>query len=342
MLPNITRILTIIAVTPAFCAPIWTVQTSSTTASLRGVSAVSAAVAWASGSGGTYLLTTDGGATWSAGKVAGAGDLDFRAVRALDSRTAWLMSSGPGIASRIYKTSDGGEHWKLLFTNPDSDGFFDALAFWDAQHAIVLGDPVGGQFVVLTTVDGGKTWQRRKTPSALKGEGAFAASNSSLVVRDTGEAWFGTGGPAGARVFHSSDGGVNWEVAPTPLCHDGAGSGIFSVAFSTVLQGLAVGGDYGKPAETAGNIAITFDGGLTWTKPPGSPPHGYRSAVAYIPGQKMWIAVGTSGSDVSNDGQSWKAFDTGAYNAIGVAGDAVWGVGPAGRIARLSFERSLH
>src|SRR3954447_824678 len=109
----------------------WIAQTSGTTASLRGVSAVNERVVWASGSGGTWLRTVDGGATWRASQVAGAESLDFRGVHAVDERTAWLMSSGPGDKSRIYKTSDAGDHWKLQFTNPDPKGFFDSLAFWD-------------------------------------------------------------------------------------------------------------------------------------------------------------------------------------------------------------------
>jgi len=39
-------------------------QSSGVTARLRGVSAVSSAVAWASGAGGTILRTVDGGRTW--------------------------------------------------------------------------------------------------------------------------------------------------------------------------------------------------------------------------------------------------------------------------------------
>ena len=53
-----------IVVVYALTAPRWTVQTSGVTARLRGVSAVSERVAWASGSGATVLRTTDGGATW--------------------------------------------------------------------------------------------------------------------------------------------------------------------------------------------------------------------------------------------------------------------------------------
>src|SRR5579863_2070272 len=93
--------------TAAF-AQTWVDQTSGTTASLRGISAVSAKVAWASGAGGVWLWTLDGGATWQSGKVPGAESLDFRGVRALNATTAYLMSSGPGDKSRIYKTTDGG------------------------------------------------------------------------------------------------------------------------------------------------------------------------------------------------------------------------------------------
>src|SRR5689334_13950504 len=85
----------------------WTPQQSNTKASLRGVAAVDEKVAWASGTGGTYLITTDGGAHWVAAQVPGAEKLDFRDVHAIDERVAWLMSAGPGDASRIYHTSDG-------------------------------------------------------------------------------------------------------------------------------------------------------------------------------------------------------------------------------------------
>src|SRR5205807_2390109 len=118
----------------------WIPQTSNTTASLRGVSAVNDRVVWASGSGGTWLRTIDGGATWQAAKIPGADTLDFRGIRAFDERNVWVMSSGPGDKSRIYRTTDSGEHWTLQFTNPDPKGFFDSIAFWAPSQAIVVGD----------------------------------------------------------------------------------------------------------------------------------------------------------------------------------------------------------
>nr|AYC80288.1 glycosyl hydrolase [uncultured bacterium] len=103
----------------AASAQSWVLQTSNSTASLRGVSAVDSKVVWASGTGGTYLHTTDGGATWTAAKVPGAETLDFRGIRAIDGRIVYLMSSGAGDKARIYKTTDAGQHWDLQFTNPD-------------------------------------------------------------------------------------------------------------------------------------------------------------------------------------------------------------------------------
>jgi photosystem II stability/assembly factor-like uncharacterized protein len=315
----------------------WAPQHSGTTASLRGISAVSAKTGWASGTGGTVLRTTDGGATWQAGLVPDADALDFRDVEAVDAQRAYLLSSGPGDKSRIYKTTDGGRHWTLQLTNPDAAGFFDALAFWDAERGMAMGDPVDGRFVVFTTRDGGAHWERGRGPEALPKEGAFAASGTCLVARGTAQAWFATGGPGGARVFRSMDAGATWAAAATGIRNDSASAGVFSISFAKGNQGVAVGGDYSKPGEESRNVAVTTDGGATWRAVRGTPPKGYRSAVAYAPARKVWIAVGTTGSSISRDGgESWTEFDSGGYNAVSVAPDgAVWAVGAEGRVAWL-------
>jgi photosystem II stability/assembly factor-like uncharacterized protein len=241
-----------------------------------------------------------------------------------------MMSSGEGDLSTIYGTEDAGAHWKLLLHNPDPKGFLDAIAFTDARHGTVFGDPVDGKFVVLSTTDGFKTVSVAGFPASKKGEGAFAASNSVLVIRGT-DAWVATGGPGGSRV-----GRVSSAMAQVPVRHDSDGAGIFSLAFADAQHAIAVGGDYAKPKEDAHNIAITDDGGATWSEPSGVHPHGYRSAVAWLPHQKVWITTGTTGSEISRDGgRNWTPFDDGAFNAIGVSVDAAWAVGPKGRLAKL-------
>lgn len=326
-------LLTLIA---AVQAQSWTPRASGTTASLRGVSAVNAKVIWASGTGGTFLRSVDSGASFRAAVVPGAEQLDFRGIRALDERTAYLMSSGDGDKSRIYKTVDGGAHWALQFTNRDAKGFFDAIAFWDGLHGVVLGDPVDGRFAVLVTSDGGEHWVRTPGPPALAKEGAFAASNSSLVVMGDREVWFGSGGSGAARVFHSKDAGMSWTIAATPIRYDSASAGIFSLAFSDARHGVAVGGDYSKPGEESHNIAVTNDGGRSWVEPPGHP-SGYRSSVAFWDQAGVWITTGPSGSDISTDGgATWKQFDGGAYNALSVG----WAVGPKGSVAQFKSSQA--
>jgi len=140
-------------------APQWTLQTSGVTARLRGVSAVSERVAWASGSGSTVLRTDDDGATWK--KITVTGDaLDFRDIDAIDGQTAYVLSIGNGSASRIYKTIDGGASWTLQFRNDDRQAFLDAMTFWDANHGVVIGDSIDRKFYILTTSNGGRQWTR--------------------------------------------------------------------------------------------------------------------------------------------------------------------------------------
>jgi photosystem II stability/assembly factor-like uncharacterized protein len=318
--------------------PTWVIQSSGTTASLRGVSAAGPSVVWASGTNGTYLLTTDGGATWHAATVPGAESLDFRDVFAVDENTAYLLSIGEGQNSRVYKTTDGGAHWAIVLMDPDPKGFFDALAFWDARRGMVIGDPVDGEFALLTTEDGGETWQRQHAPPAIPNEGVFAASGTCLIVTGERDAYFVTGGVGAARAFHSTDGGKTWSVATTPIRNDSASAGIFSVAFADHGRGVVVGGDYSKAGDALHNVALTRDGGRTWIEPSGPRAKGFRSAVAYLADRRMWIATGPSGSDVSyDDGESWEPFDAGDFNALSfVSSQAGWAVGPKGRVARLS------
>ena len=94
---------------------------------------------------------------------------------------------------------------------------------------------------------------------------------------------------------------------------------------------IAVGGDYTKPNESVGTAAWSTYGGEYWTAST-IPPHGYRSAVQWSDSLKLWITVGTNGSDISrDDGKTWQPLDNGNWNALSLP----FVVGPNGRIARL-------
>ncbi len=343
MFKKTTLITLLLVICAAGARAQWVAQTSGTNVRLRDVSAVNDRVAWASGAGGTYTRTVDGGRTWQAGQVPGASELDFRDVDAFDADTAYLLAIGEGERSRIYKTNDGGRNWTLQFQNRRAAAFYDCMAFWDERRGIAMSDPVEGRFLVVRTEDGGRTWKEidpAGMPPALEGEGAFAASGTCVTVMRGGTyAWFGTGGPNGARIFRSDDSGRTWRAAPVPLA-SGKAAGVFSVAFWNGGSGMAVGGDYTKEQDSEGNAAVTSDGGRTWRAlGADARPGGYRSCVAYVPGTKgrKLIAVGPSGSDYSLDGgRTWRQLGAGGFHAVSVApqGDAAWAVGENGHIAR--------
>lgn len=332
------RAILLLASCTALASAQWQTQTSATEADFRGLSVVSPTVAWVSGTRGTYGRTTDAGKTWHVGQVPGAEKLDFRDVEAFGPATAYLLSAGPGAESRIYKTTDAGKNWTLQFKNAEPKAFFDALAFWDEQHGIALSDPVNGRFLLIATDDGGATWKplpEKSRPEALPGEGAFAASGTCLVTHGAKDVWFCTGGAKVARIFHSPDRGQTWTAADTPLRAGVESAGCFGIAFRDRKNGILVGGDYKKPDDATATLVTTDDGGKTWQPVAQAPP--FRSGVAWA--KDRWVAVGTSGSDVSADGVAWKPLDREKYNSVAftATGDG-WAVGPKGRIARFARE----
>ena len=345
--PLLMSVLAIGAAGAAALAPQWTLQTSGVNWPLRGLSAVNANVVWASG-GPIVVRTANGGDSWQPmipDKSKEAVKLDFRDIDAIDDRVAYLLSIGNGPLSRIYKTSDAGQTWTLQFTNEIRDAFYDAMAFWDADRGIAVSDAVGDRLVMVTTEDGGRTWTRippDRLPAALTNEGYFAASGTNVAVFGTDHVWAATGAASKARVLRSTDRAKTWQVSETPIAA-GKTAGIFSIAFRDAQHGIVVGGDYGREGEATDNVAVTSDGGATWTLVTGekgkSPLTGFRSVVAYVPGTSVVIAVGPSGSDISkDDGKTWTRIDGPGFHTFAFApdGSAGWGAGSLGRIAKLT------
>jgi len=330
----------------------WKVQTSGLDTNLRGVSVAHdrsardtpAWAVWASGSHGVILESDNQGKTWARLHVAGGDDLDFRGIVAFGAARAYVMSSGEGEKSRIYKTTDGGKSWKLQYTGNRKEVFLDSIACLSESRCFALSDPLDGKFLLLTTTDG-EHWNPLPSgnmPAALPGEGAFAASNTCLLLSGE-EILFGTGGPA-ARVFHSADKGRTWTVSETPLAHGNASSGIFSIARGGQNELVVVGGDYQNPARASAVAAYSLDNGKTWQLSE-QQPGGYRSAVACAD-DALCVAVGPSGEDVSVSKASaafWSLTDALNLNAVAILDlKNGWAVGPKGTVARYIGNAGIH
>lgn len=326
-------------------------QNSNSTASFRGIHAVNESIAWASGTNGTVLHTTDGGEHWLPCTIPdGAEQLDFRGIQAFDDKTAIVMSSGKGDASRLYKTTDACRTWKLVFTNPDKDGFWDAIRMWNQNEGFLVGDPVNGEMTLLQATPQWGLFESKVNSliKALPKESAFAASNSSIVLGDyekqpwnSRDIWFATGGASGARVHHYSYLNTDenrrriLKTTNLPFFPKTASGGVFSIARNKDTF-LAVGGDYKNPSESSLTAAYSENAGVTW-KTPTTPPHGYRSSVAYSSQLKAFLTVGPNGTDVSYDnGKTWKPVgdnpeQSDNWNALSLP----FVVGPKGRIGKL-------
>jgi len=346
----------------------WEIEDSHTNASLRGIANVGGGVAWASGTGGTVLRTLDGGKTWQtcpiplAGTKDTAEKLDFRGIQAFDEKTAIVMSSGPGDQSRLYKTTDGCQTWKLVTENTDPKGFWDVIQLQHKDYGLLgskgcgvfVGDPIDGAFDVHVSIDIlnkhlGEGWflegEEPVHYAASDGEALFAASNSSAIIFGSRRFIIATGGKNGSHVLISplllgETGNDPAKTYSVPIVHGSESAGIFSIDAKDLKTIVAVGGDYKKPEDGASTAAVSFDGGKKWL-PAQTPPHGYRSAVAYDPDKKTWITVGPNGTDIStDDGRNWRPLTPTPQDAPDA--DKNWNalslpfvVGPKGRIGKL-------
>ena len=339
--------------------PKLTPQQSGTTQLLISVSPVNSRVVWAAGTGGTYVVTTDGGETWKAAVVPGAETLQFRDVFGVSDKIAYLMSIGGNTTDfRIYKTVDGGATWNIEFTNQTVNAFYDCFAFWTPNRGITHSDSVNGVFPDIRTTDG-ITWQSisANMPPALTGEASFAASGTCIATHDRTNAWIATGGATTARILATRDGGDSWNAYDTPLVSSPS-AGAISVAFRDPRNGIVGGGDLAS--NNAADTATSNDGGQTWTLTNKPPVQGAIFCLAYVRGIRHGLdeEVGqehdhavvittetapdfTSGEAAwtPDEGRTWIVLpEVSGFWAVAFANShAGWFVGNNGQILKISF-----
>ena len=334
--------------------PTLTPQTSGTTQLLIAVSPVNSQIVWAAGTGGTYVVTTDGGNTWRAGVVPGTDQFQFRAVHGVSDKVAYLMSIGNDPDNfRIYKTTDGGATWELQFKNEAANAFYDCFAFWTPNRGITHSDSVHGIFPDIRTTNG-TTWESigANMPPALPGEASFSASGTCITSQGENNAWIATGGSTIARILATTDGGDTWNAYDTPLVSSPS-SGAISVAFRDASHGIVGGGDLSSN-DHAG-AATSSDGGQTWTLTNKPPVPGAFFCLAYARGlgngdpefdRTVVVTAETepdfdSGSAVwtPDEGTTWLSLpNVSGYWAVAFANpQAGWFVGNNGQILKISF-----
>jgi len=174
-------------------------------------------------------------------------------------------------------------------------------------------------------------------PNTIKDEAGFAASGTGICIYGDSAVWIATGGGERSRVMRSIDGGTNWTVHESPLM-SATGTGIFSMVFTSELNGVIVGGSYLDSTNAGSNCAVTSNGGVTWKLITEQQPRGYRSCVAVNSDGELLLAVGRTGSEISKDlGKTWIPIGEEGYFVCAIGKKYAWAVGRNGKIGRLDL-----
>ncbi len=297
----------------------WVAQTSGTTSTIYWIKAISDQIAWAAGTGGVVLRTTNGGTNWTSVGGGAIGTADIYSGEALDANTAFVTTSPA--ATFIYKTTNGGTTWTQVYTL--AAAFIDGIQMKSATEGYAVGDPVGGKWMVLKTTDAGATWARMATePTQVGTEAGW--NNSFQLLANT--MWFGTNA---TKIYRSTDLGLTWTSAAT------TGASSYGVYFTSATQGAAV--------FATGVTNRTTDGGTTWTAG-GAAGTGQGSGVTGTSGTEFWATVGTNVYYTSNGGTSWAATPKNGYTGAAalwsldvvsqVNGTFGWAGGASGALVR--------
>lgn len=263
-------------------------------------------------------------------------ELHFRSVAHTDTDFFMLSVESPAL---LYKTGDAGK-MELVYKEEGEGVFYDAMTFWNNKEGIAVGDSRNGCVSILITRDGGSNWDKiscEDLPEAIEGEGAFAASNTNIVVKGD-KAWVVT---TDSRVYYSDNKGVTWSVLRTPVIGEKPTEGIYSLAFYDDMLGIAFGGDYTSPNDNINNKAITIDGGNTWKIVASGQEPGFKSCVQFVPNSqgKEIVSIGFTGISYSNDmGESWKKLSKESFYTLRFVSDTVAYAAGKNRIAKLSFK----
>ena len=212
---------------------------------------------------GQVYLSNNSGNTWTASSGLPADLSSAEDVHFTSSTQGWVTGSGYNV-SALYRTTDGGNTWLPV---PEILGAYTAV---DVAGSTVWAANVSGLFYIST--DNGTNWVQGEIPGSHQiRDMDFYNENTGYAVGLWGEA------------FRSSDGGLNWEILPTPNTLDD-------------LTDIFLIGENELWVSTNSNaVYYTSTGGQNWSvMEAGSAGNGYFSAVAASPEGDAWL-VGYQG-----------------------------------------------
>jgi hypothetical protein len=202
-------------------------------------------------------------------------------LRDVDCATAelcWAVGSTAGVSgapngAALIATTDGGATWTGQ-PIPPTVGYLSAIACSDRHHCTAVGQTTSGQAAVITTTTGGAIWTQQAAPAGVL--------DITTVSCETDRRCLAVGSTAGGVVaLVSVTPGSAWTAAGSlPATVSGA-TGVSCIGDQQcwVTVHTSVDADH-----VAGAVALTSDGGTTWTVVPTPTGIGYLNAVSCLPG----------------------------------------------------------
>jgi len=308
---------------------------------------------------GSFVRSTDGGATWSTG----ANALDRTDLTAVSASVvlAWGRSGNyPDFDDRVLRSSDGGLTWT------DLGEVLDASEYSPGRFAFTVVDPQtvvasNGLGDVLHSADAGATWSK-----AFESRGAQPGylSSAAPAFADAQTGYFGYGP---GFVIKTTDGGASWtqissgtgaslnDVARFPdgkLIAVGEGGTLLRSAGSTPwivepaftsfhLKAVQVlSAQNVVVVDEPGTVYRSSDGGTTWTAGGDTPANFEAYDLHFTTLLDGWVA-GSGFSDgavfhTTNGGDSWTAASgpVGLYIALDFEGSNGWALNVGGLLYR--------
>ncbi|MGE5352622.1 MAG: YCF48-related protein [Acidobacteriota bacterium] len=174
---------------------LWNKRSSSFTESeLRGIDFSSASTGWIAGNDGSLFITVDSGRTWQSKDIF---KIEFTSLSAPDKNSVFLA----GYNGEFVKSTDGGNSWTLT-SLPGNSG---KVKFFSSTNGFYKGK----SGPLMKTTDGGNSWLNLKIPS-----GSYM-SDSEYFFADSLNGWIFQAsfpdGPQYTTIYHTTDGGLNWQ-----------------------------------------------------------------------------------------------------------------------------------
>jgi len=216
-------------------------------------------------------------------RLAAGQPVTITTIHMLDANTGWATGGAAIVGDHVLHTADGGNTWKDVTppepaSAPESPsraiGFFmDTNTAWVAYNYFNVGGAAAAG-TVWRTADGGQTWQASALINWADAGDYFDPTDMQFLDAQNG--WLlvhlGVGMSHDyVALFHTTDGGLNWERTVDPLLNNLQMScEKTGMVFVDSQTGWVTGDCHGVAPGVF--LQTTRDGGQTWQTPELPPP----------------------------------------------------------------------